>query len=641
MNGTFKQKYEKSEYSYYESWSYLYPNISEIQPNSLRLYLYSEFFLLCGFDELWQTLDHTLSEFSCYDGIRRKSYFDLGTDISMEGDTVVSQTQTNVDGTLNLSINHLSDVIILLIPLLEACYTIQQASVASSMGLSSVLALDTDINVKLLSASATQLELQKMGDKSHINNNLSYDSINKTDSKTAEISKLGDISCNGNIIELLNDKCKQKHHEIIRFSYRHRRSLNSLLQSFPQLLLPPNGSLVPLLRLAPMVVNFENKRTYFRHRLRQLRRESSSYRNTDHHQLRLVVRRNRVFMDSYQQISTKTSDQLKQKLHITFHGEEGVDAGGVTREWYNILAREMFNPDYALFRREGSKSEFNHPNPLSYINADHLHFFKFIGRIIGKCIYDGQHLDAWFTRSFYKHMLGQPITPADAEPIDPELYRNLNIMLEHPIEDLGLELNFTTTIDEFGRSKLVELKPNGANIAVTDENKYEYVCLLCEYKTVKLIEKQLNVFLSGFHELIPSRLIAIFDDKELELLISGSPTINLNDLRDNTEYHNYTKNSQQIIWFWETLEEFDQNRLATFVQFVTGTSRVPLGGFKNLMGMRGPQKFSIHKAFGENRLPSAHTCFNQLDLPNYSSKEQLRAKLLQAITEGKEGFALV
>lgn len=75
---------------------------------------------------------------------------------------------------------------------------------------------------------------------------------------------------------------------------------------------------------------------------------------------------------------------MKGKLNVHFTGEEGVDAGGLTREWFSLLARDMFNPNYALFRREGSKSEFNHPNPLSSINPDHLHYFKFIGRIIGK-----------------------------------------------------------------------------------------------------------------------------------------------------------------------------------------------------------------------------------------------------------------
>lgn len=111
----------------------------------------------------------------------------------------------------------------------------------------------------------------------------------------------------------------------------------------------------------------------------------------------------------------------------------------------------------------------------------------------------------------------------------------------------------------------------------------------------KSIEKQLENFLAGFYEVIPKRLISIFSDKELELLISGCPEISVADLKNNTEYVNYVPSHQNIIWFWELMHELDQKHLAMFVQFVTGTSRVPLGGFANLMGMRGLQKLNIHK----------------------------------------------
>lgn len=109
------------------------------------------------------------------------------------------------------------------------------------------------------------------------------------------------------------------------------------------------------------------------------------------------------------------------------------------------------------------------------------------------------------------------------------------------------------------------------------------------------LQQQLNAFLEGFYELMPAQLLSIFDDKELELLISGLPTIDLTDLKAYTEYRNYLPSDETIKWFWEILEEYDQNQLATFLQFATGTSRVPLGGFQNLMGMRGPQKFVIVK----------------------------------------------
>ncbi|UKJ87753.1 E3 ubiquitin-protein ligase HUWE1 [Theileria orientalis] len=422
------------------------------------------------------------------------------------------------------------------------------------------------------------------------------------------------------------------HANCLNFVERHKKLLNLFIKQSPSML---NNAFLPLIRVAPMCLSFDVKRQYFRQKLREgrmgLRIEP----------IKINVRRQHVFLDSYHQLRLKTSDEMKGKLTVSFGGEEGVDAGGLTREWYTILSKEIFNPNYALFTREGRKQEFNHPNPLSSINPDHLNYFRFIGRIIGKALYDGHHMEAYFCRSFYKHMLGTRITPCDAESVDPQFYNNLISIRNSTLEQLGLELYFSTEIDEFGKVKVIDLIPNGRNILVTDENKHRYIQLLCKHKVTNGIRDQLGAFMEGFRELISPELISIFDDRELELLISGIPIIDLRNMRQNVEYVNYSESSDQIRWLWEILGEFDQSHLAAFLQFVTGTSRVPIGGFKNLMGMRGPQKISIHKTFGEDRLPTAHTCFNQLDLPVYRSKDMLKSKLLQAILEGKEGFGFI
>lgn len=180
------------------------------------------------------------------------------------------------------------------------------------------------------------------------------------------------------------------------------------------------------------------------------------------------------------------------------------------------------------------------------------------------------------------------------------------------------------------------MKPNGRNIAVTEENKIEYVRLVCQMKMTGAIRKQLNAFLEGFYDIIPKRLISIFNEQELELLISGLPVVDIDDLRTNTEYYKYQPTSlqvrsnllgvvmlfemglfwsmysifvlSQIQWFWRALRSFDQADRAKFLQFVTGTSKVPLQGFAALEGMSGIQKFQIHRDDrSTDRLPSAHT----------------------------------
>lgn len=154
------------------------------------------------------------------------------------------------------------------------------------------------------------------------------------------------------------------------------------------------------------------------------------------------------------------------------------------------------------------------------MNAEHLLWFRFIGRIIGKAIYDGRLLDAYFTRSMYKHILGRPVDYRDVESIDPEYYNSLVWMLENDITDV-LDQTFSVEADDFGEMKVIELLPDGANIPVTQENKIEYVKLITEQKLTKSIQEQIDAFLKGFYEIVPKELVQLFSDSELELLISG------------------------------------------------------------------------------------------------------------------------
>jgi len=410
---------------------------------------------------------------------------------------------------------------------------------------------------------------------------------------------------------------------------KNKNILNMMVKQNPHLL---SDSLSIVVKKMPKVLDFENKRSYFKNELKKLKRGYYS-------SIRLQVSRANLFIESFNQIMQRKPHEMRGKLNIEFYDEEGVDAGGVTREWFLSLSKEMLNPNYALFKPAAHGSAFQ-PSPQSNINPDHLKFFKFVGRIIGKALHDGYMLDCYFTRSFYKHLLGQPLTYHDIEDIDPEYYRNLTWILENDVT--GLDLTFSYEAEEFGVVIIRDLIPDGRNTVVTEENKRDYVQKICYAKMANDIKEQIEAFLQGFHEIIPPHLIQIFDNKELELMISGLPDIDIPDLKENTEYHNYTRETEVIRWFWEILGDLDRTHKAAFLQFVTGTSKVPIGGFKDLVGMGGAlQKFQIHKSFDINKLPTSHTCFNQLDLPEYKTKEALRDKLMIAITEGKEGFGFV
>ncbi|KAG0017461.1 hypothetical protein BGZ82_000756, partial [Podila clonocystis] len=417
----------------------------------------------------------------------------------------------------------------------------------------------------------------------------------------------------------------------LQFTDKHSKILNIMVRNNPALM---SGSF-SLLVHNPKMLEFDNKRNYF---TQQMHKRGNA---RDHYgTLQMNVRREMVFVDSFNHWQSKKGDEIKySKLNVKFHGEEGVDAGGVTREWFQVLARQMFNPDYALFKTSAADKLTYQPNRASWANSEHLLFFKFIGRVIGKAIYDGRLLDAYFTRSFYKHILGRPVDYRDVEAVDPEYYKSLVWMLENDITNI-VDETFSVETDDFGTTKTVDLKPGGRDIPVTEENKHEYVKYITEQKLTLAIKDQIHSFLQGFHEIIPSSLISIFNEQELELLISGLPDIDVDEWKNCTEYQNYSPGSPQVQNFWRAVRSFDQTERAKLLQFVTGTSKVPLGGFAQLQGISGIQKFQIHKDFSSTkRLPSAHTCFNQLDLPEYETYEELRQQLLTAISECSTGFA--
>ncbi|XP_043712175.1 E3 ubiquitin-protein ligase UPL1-like isoform X2 [Telopea speciosissima] len=427
-------------------------------------------------------------------------------------------------------------------------------------------------------------------------------------------------------------KVDEKNIAFVKFSEKHRKLLNAFIRQNPGLL-----EKFSLMLKVPRFIDFDNKRAHFRSKIKH---------QHDHHHspLRISVRRAYILEDSYNQLRMRSTQDLKGRLTVHFQGEEGIDAGGLTREWYQLLSRVIFDKGALLFTTVGNDSTFQ-PNPNSVYQTEHLSYFKFVGRVVGKALFDSQLLDVHFTRSFYKHILGVKVTYHDIEAIDPGYFKNLKWMLENDTSDI-LDLTFSMDADEeklilYERAEVTdyELIPGGRNIRVTEENKHEYVGLVAEHRLTTAIRPQINAFLEGFNELIPRDLISIFNDKELELLISGLPDIDLDDLKANTEYSGYSAASPVIQWFWEVVQGFSKEDKARLLQFVTGTSKVPLEGFSALQGISGSQRFQIHKAYGSpDHLPSAHTCFNQLDLPEYPSKQHLEERLLLAIHEANEGF---
>ncbi|XP_031433583.1 E3 ubiquitin-protein ligase NEDD4-like isoform X4 [Clupea harengus] len=380
----------------------------------------------------------------------------------------------------------------------------------------------------------------------------------------------------------------------------------------------------------PYSREFKQKYDYFRKKLKKPADIPNRFE--------MKLHRNNIFEESYRRImSLKRPDILKARLWIEFESEKGLDYGGVAREWFFLLSKEMFNPYYGLFEYSATDNYTLQINPNSGLcNEDHLSYFKFIGRVAGMAVYHGKLLDGFFIRPFYKMMLGKQITLKDMESVDSEYYNSLKWILEN--DPTELDLRFCIDEDNFGQTYQVDLKPNGSDMLVTNDNKKEYIDLVIQWRFVNRVQKQMNAFLEGFTELIIIDLIKIFDENELELLMCGLGDVDVNDWRQHTVYKNgYCPNHPVIQWFWKAVLLMDAEKRIRLLQFVTGTSRVPMNGFAELYGSNGPQLFTIEMWGTPDKLPRAHTCFNRLDLPAYDTFEDLREKLLMAV-ENAQGF---
>ena len=207
-----------------------------------------------------------------------------------------------------------------------------------------------------------------------------------------------------------------------------------------------------------------------------------------------------------------------------------------------------------------------------------------------------------------------------------------------------LWLDFTTTEQQFGETKVVELKEGGEGIDLNNDNRSEYVELMLKRAVFDRIKEQLAHFLKGLYDVIPQGLLSVFDFKELELLICGLPHIDVQDWYHNTGYAGAFADKgtrhKVIKWFWELVESFDEEQRARLLQFATGTSRVPVQGFAVLQGYDGNvRRFTIDSLKQSKLLlPHAHTCFNRIDLPVYKSKAELEKYINMAISMELTGF---
>lgn len=365
----------------------------------------------------------------------------------------------------------------------------------------------------------------------------------------------------------------------------------------------------------------------------------------------MAVRRDHIVEDSFCVISSMKSYELRQRWRVSFVGEPALDAGGVMREWFTLLFAELFDPKFGLFiSTVGDERSYWLNTYSAEFRANHLAYFQFAGRLLGKAILEEHLVTVHLALPFLKHILGVPISFSDLQFLDDQIYRSA-VMVRKTVDIDPLCLDFTVT--RFGANGKEpvshELVPRGAEIDVTGSNKATYLDALFKYYVLDSVSDQLLAFLTALYDVVPEGLLKLFDYQELELLMCGVPVIDVEDWMKHTDFKFYTENVptehelENIRWFWHVLQEMTNQERVRLLQFTTGTSRVPAQGFKGLICSDGRVRQFNVTFTGEDQevlFPKAHTCFNRLDLPTYPSLNLMREYLKLIVEMDITGFSI-
>ena len=359
----------------------------------------------------------------------------------------------------------------------------------------------------------------------------------------------------------------------------------------------------------------------------------------------LYISRENVLENSMVQLEILN---LFKEIKIIFTGEESSDAGGLIREWLTILFKELLDPKTGLFERSDTDEVSYIISHNSSKNKENLDKYYFIGRILAKALLENLTVNCCFNKVIYQLILGEKIEFNDLIFIDKPLYnslKNLMTMKEECSDNIALcEIYFSYQYhDERGDVCYQDLIENGNDILVTKENFDLYIEKRIEYFT-KTQLVGVNEIIRGINTIFNVDLLKIFTSDQLGLLINGTPFIDVDDWRLNTQYKNYNDYDNVIINFWDIISNLSQEDLSNFLLFCTGSSRVPIGGFKSLESNRGQiSKFEIVKTDyvpGAKNFLRVHTCFNRLDLPEYPDKLSLETAVKFALENQVLGYGI-
>ncbi|KAI7828467.1 hypothetical protein BX661DRAFT_182149 [Kickxella alabastrina] len=349
----------------------------------------------------------------------------------------------------------------------------------------------------------------------------------------------------------------------------------------------------------------------------------------------LEVRRDSLVRDTLYQLDLKLSQDLRKQLKVRFVGEEGVDEGGVQKEFFQLIVRDVFAAKYGIFRAN-DESQYHWFSPQDDPSKDALEEMRLTGQLIGLAVYNAVILDIHLPPAMYKKLLGVPVTRDDLHEVDPALHHGLMQLLKMTAEELEfLDRTFEVESTSLGELRTFELLPGGAQIPLTVDNREQFIDQYVDFVFNTSCAKQFSEFKAGFDRICGTSYVRFMRPQELELLVCGCSDLDFGALEGSTIYDGgYSKSTKVIQHFWQVVSEFTDELKRKLLFFATSSDRVPIGGLSKL-------HFVIAKNGGDSdRLPTSHTCFNVLLLPEYTTLEKLRERLLTAI-HNSEGFGMI
>eukprot|EP00397_Hematodinium_sp_SG-2012_P016792 GEMP01017144.1.p1 GENE.GEMP01017144.1~~GEMP01017144.1.p1 ORF type:complete len:448 (+),score=81.50 GEMP01017144.1:1398-2741(+) len=392
------------------------------------------------------------------------------------------------------------------------------------------------------------------------------------------------------------------------------------------------GDISKAMKWAPSLLPFVDRVEIFR----------NACKHSEGHPFRFVVRRNFLFEDGYAALCRQGVD-WRQKFEISFVNAQGLpeagqDMGGLFKEFWEELAVIAFSQNYGLFDCTKSKRLYPNPSAEVYHPTNAFSLFRFLGSVFGKALLEGILIAPQFAPFFLKKIQGRDVDVAyyDLQSRDRELFDSLEQLKTYQgdIEN-DLCLSFTTPKHATGED--VELIPNGKEIPVTQTNRFKYLYLVGHYKLHTEIAAASKHFVEGIGMAIDPKLLNMFSIKELQKVLSGDDApLDIDDWKRHTIKDGFSYRDKVEKYFWQAIKELPDDKRRQILRFVTSSPRAPLGGFSYLFP---PFRLTKIESSGDDRLPSASTCFNILKLPSYSSVKVMKQKL-EYIANSDIGFEL-